>query len=90
MLGRETKLGTRLECLAGLSGRAGASNEVEFPPEIPGEIECAAKDRAVDATERTYRDRAGFEALVLESARRRILSWLSCCSTARRIEMRHT
>jgi hypothetical protein len=82
MLGRETKLGTRLECLAGLPGRAGASNEVEFPREIPGEIDCAAKDRAMDATERTYRDRAGSEVLDLDSARRRIRSWLSCCSTA--------
>jgi hypothetical protein len=33
-LGGETKLGTRLECLAGLSGRAGASSEVEFPREV--------------------------------------------------------
>src|SRR5882724_8962454 len=32
MLGRETKLGTRL---AGVSGRAGASKEVEFPREVP-------------------------------------------------------
>ena len=38
MLGRETKLGARLECLAGLSGRAGASNEVEFPREIPAQV----------------------------------------------------
>ncbi len=35
MLGGETRLGTRLDYLAGLSGRAGASNEVEFPREIP-------------------------------------------------------
>jgi hypothetical protein len=35
MLGGETKLGTRLECLAGISSRAGASNEVGFPREIP-------------------------------------------------------
>ncbi len=35
MLGRKTKLGVRVECLAGVSGRAGASNEVEFPREIP-------------------------------------------------------
>src|SRR5206468_2557862 len=34
MLGGETKLGTRLACLAGLSGRAGASKEVGFPREI--------------------------------------------------------
>ena len=33
MLGRQTKLGTRLECLAGVSGRTGASKEVEFPRE---------------------------------------------------------
>ena len=38
MLGRETKLGTRLECLAGVSGRAGASNEVEFPREIAARV----------------------------------------------------
>jgi hypothetical protein len=29
MLGRETKLGARLECLAGFSGRAGASSEID-------------------------------------------------------------
>ena len=41
-----------------------------------------------DATERTYRDRAGSEVLDLDSIRRRIRSWLSCRSTARRTEMR--
>jgi hypothetical protein len=34
MLGGETKLGMRLACLAGLSGRAGASIEVGLPREI--------------------------------------------------------
>src|SRR5258707_1027623 len=29
MLGRETKLGARLECMAGLSGCAGACNEID-------------------------------------------------------------
>ena len=34
MLGRETKLGTRLECLAGVSHRTGASSKVEFPDQV--------------------------------------------------------
>ena len=38
MLGGEAKFGARLERLAGLSGRPGASNEVEFPREIPARL----------------------------------------------------
>ena len=34
MLGRETKLGARLECMAVLSGRAGTTSEVDFSREI--------------------------------------------------------
>ena len=42
--------------MAGLPGRAGASNEIEFPREIPGQIDSAATDLAMDVTERTYHD----------------------------------
>ena len=36
MLGRETKLGARLECLAGFSGRAGACNEIDSARDSKG------------------------------------------------------
>jgi len=52
-------LGARLECLAGLSRRAGTSSEVDFRERCHGEIDCAAEDRALDATERSHRDCAG-------------------------------
>src|SRR4029453_5543337 len=35
MLGRETKLGARVECMAEVSGRPGASKQVEFRRVIP-------------------------------------------------------
>src|SRR6476646_3266715 len=40
MLGRETKLGARLECMAGLSGRAGACSEIELLASPP-DASCA-------------------------------------------------
>jgi hypothetical protein len=43
MLGRETKLGARLECLAGLSRRADSRIEIDFRDRCHGEIDGAAK-----------------------------------------------
>ena len=45
MLGRETKLGTRLECLAGVSGRPGVSNEVELPRKIAARLSTSCSIR---------------------------------------------
>ena len=38
MLGRETKLGARLECMAGLSGRADSTSEIETAGLAAGRI----------------------------------------------------
>ena len=43
MLGRETKLGTRLECLAGVSRRTGASKKVDY------DLKSCATDRVLPA-----------------------------------------
>ena len=58
MLGKETKLGTRLECMAGLSGRPGTSSEVDFL----GRNSCAGKPLdhvALDAPRRFVRIHGG-------------------------------
>src|SRR6266567_6734701 len=79
MLGRETKLGARLECLAGFSGRAGACNETDpardskwrFYPLNYGNndlqringLNCNGEERRCDAQRFLERD---FRARLLE------------------------